>query len=56
MRYFTIVLPNTGELRRVVERLQTAGLSTEQTSEGILVRDPSQINVIVTEHMLSTTQ
>jgi catechol 2,3-dioxygenase len=56
MRYFTLVLPDEGELQRVVERLQAAGLPAEPTPEGILVRDPSQINVILTEQMLSTTK
>jgi catechol 2,3-dioxygenase len=54
LRYFTIVLPNADELQRVVERVQAAGLSTEPTPEGLLVRDPSQINVILTDHMPST--
>jgi len=51
MRYFTIVLPNAGELQRVVERVQVAGLPAEQTSDGIVVYDPSHITVILTEHM-----
>lgn len=55
MRYFTIVLPNADELQKLVERIQAAGLTVEQTPEGLLVRDPSQINIILTEHMLSTT-
>ena len=53
MRYFTIVLPDAGELQRVVGRLWAAGLPTEQTPDGILVRDPSKIGVILTEKMLS---
>jgi catechol 2,3-dioxygenase len=52
MRYFTIVLPSATELQRVVERVQAAGLPTEQTPEGLLVRDPSHIAMILTEHML----
>jgi len=51
MRYFTIVLPNATELQRVVERIQATGLPTEQTFEGILARDPSQIAMILTDHM-----
>lgn len=54
MRYFTVVLPEAGELQRVVERLQAAHVPTEQAPEGILVRDPSQISLILTEHMPST--
>jgi len=54
MRYFTIVLPTEGELQRLLERIQATGIPTEQTPDGILVRDPSQISLILTEHMLST--
>jgi catechol 2,3-dioxygenase len=54
MRYFTIVLPNAGELQRVVERVQAAGLPADPTPEGILVRDPSQISMILTEKMPSS--
>lgn len=53
MQYFTIVLPDAAELQRVVERVQAAGLATEQTAEGVLVHDPSQINMILTDHMLA---
>jgi len=53
MQYFTIVLPDAAELRRVVERVQAAGLATEQTANGVLVRDPSQISMILTDHMLA---
>lgn len=52
MRYFTIVLPTAGEVQRVVEHIQAAGLPTEQTPEGVLVRDPSQISLILTRQML----
>ncbi len=53
MRYFTIVLPNAGELQRVVERIQAAGLLTEPMLDGMLVRDPSKISMLLTENMLS---
>lgn len=52
MRYFTVVLPNGDELQRVLARVQAAGLPIEQTPEGLLVRDPSQINVVLTAQML----
>ncbi len=48
LRYFTFILPNKTELERVVERVQRAGLPTEQTEEGILVRDPSRNGVLLT--------
>ena len=53
MRYFTIVLPTEDELQRVVKRIGASGIPTEQTPDGILVRDPSQISLILTEHMPS---
>lgn len=53
MRHFTIVLPSAAELRRAVARVQAAKLPIEQTSEGLLVRDPSHISVILTGHMAS---
>jgi catechol 2,3-dioxygenase len=52
LRYFTIVLPDTDELQRAVAHIQAAGLSTEQRPDGIWVRDPSQISLVLTEHML----
>jgi catechol 2,3-dioxygenase len=46
VRYFTIVLPDSVELERVLERVRIAGMPVEQTEEGVLVRDPSQIGVV----------
>jgi catechol 2,3-dioxygenase len=48
IRYFTIVLPDQTELRRVLERVQQHGIATEETAEGILIRDPSSIAVVLT--------
>jgi catechol 2,3-dioxygenase len=48
MRHFTVVLPDADELERVVVRVQAAGSPAEQTAEGIRVRDPSQISLILT--------
>jgi catechol 2,3-dioxygenase len=53
IRHFTIVSPSAGELGRMIERVRTAGLPAEQTQDGLLVRDPSQIAILLTEHMLS---
>jgi catechol 2,3-dioxygenase len=50
MRYFTLVLPTTTELEYVVQRIQQVGVVTEQTEEGLLVRDPSQNGVVLTAH------
>lgn len=48
MRYFEVVLPDQAELSRVIERVKQAGGATEATSGGMLVRDPSQIGVVLT--------
>ena len=53
MRYFTIVLPDAGEVQRVVARVQAAGLPVEARPEGVLVRDPSRIAVMLTDHLPS---
>jgi catechol 2,3-dioxygenase len=50
MRYFTFVLPNKTELERVVEHARQAGLPTEQTAEGIQLRDPSQNKIVLTSN------
>ncbi len=54
MRYFTVVLPDAAEHQRVVQRLQAAGYATETAPTGTLVRDPSQVSLILTEHMPPT--
>ena len=48
IRYFTLVLPDKTELERVLERVQQHGITTEETEEGVLVRDPSSIAVVLT--------
>lgn len=48
LRYFSIELPNQTELDKVLERVRQANLPTEQTPEGVLVRDPSQNGVVLT--------
>jgi hypothetical protein len=35
----------------LIEHVQAAGVPTERTPEGVLVRDPAHINIILTEHM-----
>jgi catechol 2,3-dioxygenase len=47
MRHFSLILPSSAELERVVERLRRAGVSAEQREEGALVRDPSQNGLIL---------
>jgi catechol 2,3-dioxygenase len=48
LRYFTVILPDTAELEQVAARILQAGIPTEQTEAGILVRDPSQNGVVLT--------
>ena len=47
IRYFTIVVPDRGELERVLARVRHEGIATEETSEGILVRDPAHIGIVL---------
>ena len=49
LRYFSFMLPNKTELEHVVERIRQAGVATEQTEAGLLVRDPSQNSVLLTD-------
>jgi catechol 2,3-dioxygenase len=48
LRYFTVVLPDRGELDSVVSRLQAAGVEIVQSETGFLLRDPSQNGVLLT--------
>lgn len=48
LRYFTIELPNQRELESVLERIRQDGIAMEETKEGILVRDPASIGVVLT--------
>jgi catechol 2,3-dioxygenase len=50
LRYFTLVLPNATELEKVVERIKVDGIDSEQLQEGILLRDPSQNGLLLTEN------
>lgn len=48
LRYFSVELPDSAELERLVNRAQAEGRQVEQTPEGILIRDPSQNGVLLT--------
>ncbi|NIS83508.1 MAG: glyoxalase [Anaerolineales bacterium] len=48
LRHFSVVLPNPTELEHVVGRIRRAGIDTEETEGGILVRDPSRNGVLLT--------
>jgi catechol 2,3-dioxygenase len=47
LEHFTLVLPNEGELNRVLDRVRGAGVPIESSPEGSLVRDPSQNGVLL---------
>jgi catechol 2,3-dioxygenase len=49
LRHFTIILPDPTELDKVIGRVREAGFAAEQTAEGVLVRDPAQISLLLTE-------
>ncbi len=48
LRNFVVRLPNLDELGRVMDRVRNAGVQIEEQAEGVLVRDPSQIAVVLT--------
>jgi catechol 2,3-dioxygenase len=53
LRHFTVVLPDSTHLERVVARVEAAGIPTERTDHGILIRDPSQNRVVLTDSVAS---
>jgi catechol 2,3-dioxygenase len=48
LRYFTVVLPDTAEMERLVERVKAAGNPLEQQENGVLLYDPSGNGVVLT--------
>lgn len=48
LRYFTVVLPETDELSRLIDRLEGASVSYETSGAGIFVEDPSQNRLFFT--------
>ena len=48
LRHFTVGLPNQQALDQVVERIDKAGIPSNQTDEGLLLHDPSQNGVVLT--------
>lgn len=48
LRYFTIDLPNQKALDEVIARIDKAGISSNQTEDGLLIYDPSQNGVVLT--------
>ncbi len=49
--HFQVLLPDSVELQRVLDRVEAAGVKTERMDGGVLLRDPSQNGVL-----LSATQ
>ena len=45
---FVVRLPNLEELGKVIDRVHAAGVPIDEQDEGVLVRDPSQIAVVLT--------
>jgi len=48
LRYFTVVTPSEATLNVVLERLEEAGIGSEEILDGVLVHDPSQNGVLLT--------
>jgi catechol 2,3-dioxygenase len=48
LRRWTVVLPDDGEVDRLRARIEAAGLEHEELAEGLLVRDPWGIPLLVT--------
>jgi catechol 2,3-dioxygenase len=47
LRYLTVELPNQEALNQVIERIEAAGIPSNQTEDGLLVHDPSQNGVML---------
>ncbi len=47
LRYFTIDLPNQSALDEVIQRIDKAGIPSNQTGEGLLLQDPSQNGLVL---------
>jgi len=47
LRYFVVELPTQAALDQILERIRGAGIPSERTAEGTLVRDPSRNAVVL---------
>lgn len=52
MRHFTIVLPDAESFAEVASRIEQAGVAAEEDKAGILVHDPSENGVLITQSVL----
>jgi catechol 2,3-dioxygenase len=48
LRYFAIRLVDDAERARVLDRVRAAGIPTQETPEGTLVRDPAALGIVLT--------
>lgn len=49
LRWYVIRLPDSEELAKVVDRVRSAGLEPEEQQRGLLVRDPAQNGILLTD-------
>ena len=47
MRHFTVFVPNHEELARILAHARSFGIASEETDDGVLLRDPSQNRMII---------
>ena len=47
LRHFAVELPDQGALEEVIARVEKAGISANQTEDGLLLSDPSQNGVVL---------
>jgi len=47
LRHFAVELPDQGALEEVIARVKKAGISANQTEDGLLLSDPSQNGVVL---------
>ena len=50
LRYFSVILPNQAELKKILTRLDQTRIPIEQKDQGILVHDPSQNGLLLVTH------
>jgi catechol 2,3-dioxygenase len=53
VRYFTFILPTNDALEAVLTRARQADAPIEETEEGYMLRDPSQIAIVLADRALS---
>jgi catechol 2,3-dioxygenase len=56
MRHFSIVLPNANVLNELVSSLQAKGIATTPHAEGVMISDPSELAILLTDTMLPVVQ